>query len=81
MNATTRKATPAQNKLPVRNHTTSAMMPAGRMNRRIFAIRMIMMIPTMSSRKSSNRSYSGRLCAILDYLYRDFALLWVTNYF
>ncbi len=57
MNATTRKATPAQNKLPVRNHTTSAMIPAGRMNRRTLAIRMIMTMPTTSSSNSSRMPY------------------------
>ena len=59
MNATTRKATPAQNKLPVRNHTTSAMMPAGKMNRRTLAIKMIMTIPTTSSRNSSRMPYKS----------------------
>ena len=59
INATTRKATPAQNKLPVRNHTTSAMMPAGKMNRSTLATSMIITIPMISSRNSSARSYSS----------------------
>ncbi len=54
INATIRKATPAQNRLPpVKNHTTSAIMAAGRMNRIIFAINMIITIPMISS---SNRT-------------------------
>ncbi len=56
MNATTRKATPAQKKLPVRNHTTIAIMPAGSMNRKILAMITIMTMPITSSRTSNKRS-------------------------
>lgn len=52
MKATIRKATPAQNQLPVRNQTTTAIMTAGRKKRSILAITMIMMTP-MSRRSSS----------------------------
>ena len=59
MNATTRKAMPAQNKLPVRNQTMSPMMAPGKMNRIIFAISTIMTIPIMRSSNSKTRSVSG----------------------
>ena len=53
MKATTRNATPAQNKLAVKNHTTNAMIAAGKMNRRTFAMSMMMTIPITSSRRST----------------------------
>lgn len=54
MNATIRKAMPAQNRLPpVKNHTISAIMAAGSMNRTILAINMIITIPMISSRIST----------------------------
>ena len=56
--ATTRKAMPAQRRFPVRNQTTSAIMAAGKMNRRIFAISMIITIPMITKRSSNARSPS-----------------------
>ena len=56
MNATTRKATPAQKTLPVRNQTTRATMPAGKTNRIIFASTTIITIPMMTNRSSIARS-------------------------
>ena len=56
MNATTRKATPAQKTLPVRNQTTRAIMPAGKTNRIIFASTTIITIPMMTNRSSIARS-------------------------
>lgn len=45
---------PAQNRLPpVKNHTTSAIMAAGSMNRMTLAISMIITIPIISSRSST----------------------------
>jgi len=55
MKAMTRKATPAQNRLPLRSQTTNAMMAAGRKKNRTFAIIMIMTMP-MISRISSTIS-------------------------
>jgi hypothetical protein len=54
MKATTKNAIPAQNRLLVRNQTTTAMIAAGRMNNSTFAIRMIMTMP-MTSRRMSTR--------------------------
>ena len=62
MKATTRKATPAQNKLPPISHqTTNATIAAGRMNRMILAMTTIMAMPMAMSRMSSSRSVSGML--------------------
>ncbi len=55
-NAMTRNATAAQKKLAVRSHTTNAMMAAGRMNSRTFAISMIMTSPITSSRNKKMMS-------------------------
>jgi hypothetical protein len=62
MKATIKKATPAQNQLPVRNHTTRAIMAAGRKKRRTLAITTIMIMP-MSRRISSAMisNMNGRL--------------------
>lgn len=56
MKATTRKAIPANQMLPVRNQTTKAIIPAGKMNRIIFAINMIITIPTITKRSNSTMS-------------------------
>jgi len=58
MKAMIRKATPAQNQLSVRNHTTIAIMAAGRKNRSILAMTTIMMIPM--TKRSSNATTSKR---------------------
>jgi len=57
--ATTRKAMAAQKKLPVRNHTTKAIMPAGNTNRKTLAISMIMTSPTISSKNKKTTSPSN----------------------
>ena len=54
MKATTKKAMPAQNQLPVRNKMTSAIMAAGRINSRTFAMSTMMTMPMMTSRISSS---------------------------
>ncbi len=60
--ATARKATPAQKKLPpVRNHTTAAIIAAGRMKSKTLAMIMITTMPmtrSISSRKMSNTNPS-----------------------
>jgi len=56
MKATMRKAMPANQMLPVRNQTTKAIIPAGKMNRIIFAITIIITIPIMTNRSSTRRS-------------------------
>jgi len=57
--ATTRKATPAQNTLPVRNQTTNAIMPAGKMNRKTLARTMIITRPITRSRSKKAMSING----------------------
>jgi hypothetical protein len=57
MKATIKKATPAQNQLPVRRPTTMAIMAAGRKKKRTLTITTIMMRPMirrMSSAMISN---------------------------
>jgi hypothetical protein len=56
MKATTRKAMPANQMLPVRNQTIKAIIPAGKTNRKIFAITMIITIPMTTNRNSIRRS-------------------------
>jgi hypothetical protein len=57
MKATTRNAIPAKNRLyPVRNQTTKAIIAAGRMNRIILAITIIITMPMMTSRNSKTKS-------------------------
>ena len=58
MSATIRNATPARKRLLVRNHTTRAIIPAGRMKSSISAISMIMTMPIMRRRINSPRSNS-----------------------
>jgi hypothetical protein len=53
MKAMIRKATPAQNQLPVRNQTTIAIMAAGRKKINTLAMAMIMMMPITSRTKST----------------------------
>jgi len=57
--ATTRNATPAQKTLPVRNQTTKAMMPAGKMKRNTFASSMIIIRPITRSKSKKATSISG----------------------
>ena len=53
MKATTRKATPAQSKLPpVRNQTTRATMPAGKTNRIILATTTMITMPITTSKNN-----------------------------
>jgi len=52
MKAMIKKAIPAQNQLPVRNHTTMAIMAAGKKKSRTLAITMIMIKP-ITKRSSS----------------------------
>jgi len=52
----TRKAMPAQDKFPVRSHTTKAMTPAGRKKNKTFAINTMMMNPMAKSIKSKINS-------------------------
>jgi hypothetical protein len=51
-----RKATPAQNRLPVRSQITNAIMAAGRMKSKILTIKMMMAIPIISNNKRSASS-------------------------
>jgi hypothetical protein len=64
MKAMTRKATPAHNQLPVRNHTTMATMAAGRKRKTIFTTAMSMIAPIIKriskARISSNGGKLGR---------------------
>lgn len=59
MKATARKAIPAQKRLPVRNQTTMAIMPAGRMKSKILAITIMTIIPITSHSKSNTNSIIG----------------------
>jgi hypothetical protein len=59
MKAIIKKATPPQNRLPLRNQTTRAIMTAGKKKSRTLAISMIMMMP-MSTRNNSAMSSNGR---------------------
>jgi len=52
----TRKAMPAQDKFPVRSHTTKAMTPAGRKKNKTFAINTMMMNPMNKRNKSKIKS-------------------------
>jgi len=56
MKATIRKATPAQKKLPERNHTTIAIMADGKKKSRTLAITIIMMRPMI---KRINRAITS----------------------
>ncbi len=61
MAAIRRKATPAQNPLPVRNHTTSATIAAGRKKNRTFAMNTITRTPIIKRiNKTANSSSRGR---------------------
>ncbi len=57
--ATIKKATPAQNMLPVRNQTIIATMAAGNTNRKILASTTIITIPTINSKTNTAMSISG----------------------
>ena len=57
--AITRKATPAQNMLPVRNQTTMAMIAAGSTNSKILASTMIMTSPIIRSKTKTATSMRG----------------------
>jgi Flp pilus assembly CpaF family ATPase len=50
MKETTMNATPAHNKLPVKNQTTKAIIAPGSMNKSTFAIRMIIANPMTTRR-------------------------------
>lgn len=58
MSATIRKAMPARKRLPVRNQITKAIMAAGKINRRISAINIIMSTPMIRSKINSPMSNS-----------------------
>ncbi len=60
--ATIKNATPAQNRLPVRNQTTTAIMAAGRIKSKILTTKIIMRIPKTSSIKRSANSYTEGSC-------------------
>jgi hypothetical protein len=59
MKAIIKKATPPQNRLPLRNQTTRAIMAAGRKKSTNLAITMIMMMP-ITTRNNSAMSSNGR---------------------
>jgi len=54
-----RKATPAKKVLPVRNHTTSATMPAGRMKMITLTMRTRMIIPMIKRMIKPSKSKTG----------------------
>lgn len=56
MKAINKKATPAQNPLPVSNQTTMAIMAAGRKKRTTLAITTIMMMPMTKRISNMNTS-------------------------
>jgi len=59
MKAIIKKATPPQNRLPLRNQTTMAIMAAGKKKSRTLAITMIMMMPITTRNNSAMSSKSG----------------------
>jgi len=75
MKAIIKKATPLQNRLPLRNQTTRAIMAAGKKKRRTLATTMIMIMPITTRNNSAMSSNSrGKLRrgigAAIDKLFR-----------